>query len=132
MSFDSHMDRLRLKLFKKLPPTVMDIYDNLVLSSYLKDKYAPRRTIGQNLQYFKEKWQVWRLSAEQKHELVKEILLKVCDSIVGDRWWLIWCRTIRPTSIPGTCLLSRSSGERCGRVWVLRDVFAGIYVLKAR
>jgi hypothetical protein len=125
------MDRLRLKLFKKLPPTIVDVYDNLVLSSYLKEKYAPRKTIAQNLQYFKEKWQIWRLSAEQKHELVKEILLKVCDSIVGDRWWLIWRRIIRPTSIPGTCL-SRSSGERCGRVWVLRDVFSEGYVFNAR
>jgi hypothetical protein len=84
MILDSHIDRICEKVFKKKPPTVMDIYDKSVLSAYLKQNFGPRKTIRQKLNYLKQKWQLWRLSEKEKHNLVKAILQKVCYPSLGE------------------------------------------------
>jgi hypothetical protein len=88
MTIDSYIDRMRQKLFKRKPPTVLSIYDDCVLSEVLQKTHGRRKTISQHWKYLKEKCQLARMTNEQKHNLVKEILKNVRFARTGHEWWL--------------------------------------------
>jgi hypothetical protein len=102
MTFDSHLDRLREKLFKKKPTTVMEVYDKRMLFSCLDKHYGKKRTIGEYFNYLKEKVQIAMMSSENRHGFVMTILEKVGRPHPNARSWLTGHRNTCPTSIHGT------------------------------
>jgi hypothetical protein len=80
MSFHAHIDRIREKIFKKKPPTVLDVYDLNILRSRLEEEHAKRTTIKEKLNYIILKWKLARLSLQERHEMAKEVIANVSVS----------------------------------------------------
>jgi hypothetical protein len=51
MRVEDHLEKIRVKVFKRKPTTVSDKHDKLILKQSLRESYGRRKSITQTITY---------------------------------------------------------------------------------